>query len=222
MKKLASLLLLAFLSLNMVAQEKLSEGVITMKQNMSSPNSELNAQLALMGFMTTTTYFKDGNTRSETSSPMMGDMTVIANQEAKKVMTLMNNPQAGGKVYTTADINPSEEDLKDVAVEKTTETKTVLGYECTKYIATLKKDGADATMEIYATDKLSAVNNQTVALGDKFSGFPMYMVINMNQNGMEFVITSEVTEIKKETVSKDKFDMAPPEGYKEMQMPAGY
>lgn len=221
MRKFASLLLIAFLSLNMVAQEKLSEGVITIKQNMSSPNSELNAQLALMGFMTTTTYFKDGNTRSETSSPMMGDMTVIANQEAKKVMTLMNNPQAG-KVYTTADINPTDEDLKDVTVEKTTETKTVLGYECTKYVATLKKDGADATMEIYATEKLSAVNNQTVALGDKFSGFPMYMVINMNQNGMEFVITSEVTEIKKEAVSKDKFDMTAPEGYKEMQMPAGY
>lgn len=220
MKKLASLLLLAFLSLNMVAQEKLSEGVITTKQTMSSPNEEMNARLALMGFMTITTYFKGDMTRTEVSSPMTGDVVSVANIDTKEVISFINNPMLGKK-YLKTSFKTSEEDLKDITVEKTSETKTFLGYECTKYIATVNKDGVTAQMEIYTTPNLRAFSDQTSNLGDKLDGYPMYIKANINQQGMEIVSIHETTEIKKESVSDDKFDTTPPADYEEMQMPAG-
>ena len=50
-------------------------------------------------------------------------------------------------------------------------------------------------------------------MGTKVEGFPLYMEMNMSQMGMNIKIIHEVTEINKETVSDDKFDMTPPEGY---------
>ena len=44
-------------------------------------------------------------------------------------------------------------------------------------------------------------------------------MISMNQGGMAMDITSEVTEIKSESVDDSKFDMSVPEGYEEMKIP---
>ena len=59
MKKLLVLLLAVF-SLSTFAQEKISEGVITMKQTISSDDATVQAQLDMIGQMTSTTYFKKG------------------------------------------------------------------------------------------------------------------------------------------------------------------
>ena len=41
------------------SQNNLTEGVVVISQTMSSDNDEMNAQLAMMGDMRTTTYFKN-------------------------------------------------------------------------------------------------------------------------------------------------------------------
>lgn len=200
------------LSATMFAQKQIDEGVIISKQTMSSDNEQMNAQLAMLGDMITTTYFKNDKSRSELSNPMTGNTVFIADNNSKKSLVLMDNAMIGKK-YMESDISASEEDMENVSVEKTNETKTILGYDCTKYNVTMNKDGAEVKMEIYATDKLKAISQQATTFGKDFSGFPMYMDMAINQQGMKMNMVIEVTEVKAEKVSDDKFNMTPPEGY---------
>lgn len=200
------------LSVSMFAQKQIDEGVVISKQTMSSDNEQMNAQLAMLGDMITTTYFKNDKSRSELSNPMTGNTVFIADNNSKKSLVLMDNAMIGKK-YMESDISASEEDLENVSVEKTNETKTILGYECTKYNVVMNKDGAEVKMEIYATDKIKAISQQATTFGKEFSGFPMYMNMAIEQQGMKMNMVIEVTEIKAEKVSDDKFSMTPPEDY---------
>ena len=218
MKKLFTILFV-ILGLNAFAQEAMTEGVIKTKTTMSSPNAEVNAQFAMIGDILSVTYFKDGFTRTETSNVMTGNSVAVIDSNAKEMLMYMDN--MAGKVYMKNSYEPSEEDLKDITVEKTGETKDILGYSCAKYVTTISKNGATVNMDIYATDKLAAVSNQTTSFGDTIKGYPLLMEMKMNQGGMDIVITMEVTEIKKESVSSDKFDLTPPDGYKQVDKLGG-
>ncbi|MCB0426454.1 MAG: DUF4412 domain-containing protein [Mangrovimonas sp.] len=218
MKKLFTILFV-ILGLNAFAQEAMTEGVIKTKTTMSSPNAEVNAQFAMIGDILSVTYFKDGFTRTETSNVMTGNSVAVIDSNAKEMLMYMDN--MAGKVYMKNSYEPSEEDLKDITVEKTGETKDILGYSCAKYVTTISKNGATVNMDIYATDKLAAVSNQTTSFGDTIKGYPLLMEMKMNQGGMDMVITMEVTEIKKESVSSDKFDLTPPDGYKQVDKLGG-
>lgn len=200
------------LSVTMFAQKQIDEGVVISKQTMSSDNEQMNAQLAMLGDMVTTTYFKNDKSRSELSNPMTGNTVFIADNNSKKSLVLMDNAMIGKK-YMESDISPSEDDLENIAIEKTNETKTILGYECTKYNVVMNKDGAEVKMEIYATDKLKAISQQATAFGKEFSGFPMYMAMAIDQQGMKMNMVIEVTEVKSEPVADAMFSMTPPEGY---------
>ncbi len=73
-------------------------------------------------------------------------------------------------------------------------------------------------MEMYVTDKiLPIMSQQTAMLAGQLKGFPMYMIMKMNQQGMNMTITTEVTKLEKEAVSDDKLSMTPPEGYTKME-----
>ncbi len=213
MKKFLCILLVAF-SLTAVAQETLNEGVITSKMVMTSANSDVQSQLDMVGEIISTTYFKDDKTRTEVKNMMTGESTNIIDSSEKKMLVIMNNQ--AGKVYSESSIESSEEDLKNITITKGDETKTILGYECTEYNVIIKNNDTEMKLDIYSTDKISAVNQQTTAFGDQFKGFPMFMVMHMNQMGMDMTMTMEVTKIDSETVSADKFDMTPPEGYKKV------
>lgn len=138
-------------------------------------------------------------------------MTIMDNDNNQMLMTLNN--QMVGKKYVLKSMEPSEEDLENITVTKGDETKNILGYECQEYNVEVNKDGVVVKMDIYTTDKLSALSQQSTMMGADIKGFPMYLTMNMNQMGMNLTITQEATEIKKEAVSDDKFDMTPPEGY---------
>lgn len=219
MKKLFSILFVITLGLNAFAQETISEGVIKTKTTMSSPNAEVNAQFAMIGDILSVTYFKDGFTRTETSNVMTGNSVAIVDTKAQEMLMYMDN--MAGKIYTKDSYVPTEEEMKGVTVEKTDETKEILGYTCTKYITTLTQNGATVNMDIYSTDKIAATSNQTTSFGDAFKGYPLLMEMKMNQMGMDMNIKMEVTEIKSESVSSDKFDMTPPDGYKQVDKLTG-
>ncbi len=200
------------------AQEKISEGVITTKQTMSSTDEQMNMQLAMMGEVVTTTYFKANKSRSEMSSPMAGSTITVVDGDAGKMLVMLDNPMMGKK-YSVNDIKLEEDELKDVAVTATDETKVVLGYTCKKYDVVMKKQGVEVKMAMYVTDKLSAKSQQTSSLGGKVAGFPLYSEMKMNQMGAEIVVKMEASEIKKETVEDAKFNMTPLEGYELAQAP---
>lgn len=213
MKKILLLVIAIGLSLTMQAQKKITEGKLTAKQTITTDNEAAKAQLEQMGALISTTYFKGDKTRTELSNPMSGDVTTITNP--KSVLTLMDNP-AFGKKYTLVDVEEASKQVTSVEVEEGSETKTILGYECKQYKITVKQDVGDMEMILYATEQLPVKSQQSALIGDKFKGYPLYMIMKMNQMGMNMEITTEITAINEETVSDSKFNMTPPEGYEKM------
>jgi hypothetical protein len=211
MKKIIFLLLVAITTVGF-SQQSITEGIIFSKQTMSTDNAQMQGQLDMIGEILTTTYFKENKTRSETSNMMTGSTIAIMDNDNNQMLMAMSN-QMTGKKYVVKSMEPSEEDLKNVTITKGDETKNVLGYECQEYNVEVNKDGVVVKMDVYTTDKLSAISQQSTMMGADISGFPLFMTMNMSQMGMNLTITNEVTEIKEESVSDEKFDMTPPEGY---------
>lgn len=211
-------LLLVALSLGLMvsAQEKLAEGILVSKMTMSSDDEQMNSQLALIGDMEATTYFKGEKSRNETINPMSGEIITIIDNEVKQILILMNNPMVG-KMYSKTDVPEEDKSEGGVTVKKGTETKKVLGYDCKQYFVSVKQNGQEMEMEVFTTNAISAYSQQTASFSSKVDGFPLYFVMTMNQGPAKMKITSEVTDIKKETVSDEKFNMTPPKGYEEIK-----
>ena len=215
LSKKITLLLFSIMSMSIFAQKEMKEGVISMKITMSSENEQVNASLAMLGDMSTTTYFKGQKSRTEMKSPMTGDNTTIIDNTNKEMLVLLDNPMLGKK-YLKNTIDVSNEDLNNITVKETGDTKTILGYKCKGYDIIIKKDDTETKMTMYTTDKISAPNQNSTGLGGKVKGYPMYMVLNMSQSGMPLKTIMEVVEIKNEGVDNNKFDMTIPEGYSKM------
>ncbi len=217
MKKLI-LLFLVSLSIGAFAQKEVKEGVMIMKMTMSTDNEQAKAAFAMIGDIAVTTYFKGQKSRTEQNNQMTGENISIIDNDAKKVLVLLNNPMMGKK-YTETDISSANEDAKALSVKPNGQTKTIVGYECKGYDITGKKEGVELNMTMYTTDKILAPTQNTSMLGDKLKGYPMYMVMNMNQGGIDMKITMVVTELKDEKVDDGKFTMTVPEGYEKMEVP---
>jgi hypothetical protein len=198
------------------SQGDIKEGVITTTQKMSSDNEQMNAQISMMGDMITTTYFKGDKSRTEISSPMTGDMVVVTDGATKEMITFMNNPMLGKK-YMKSTMEIPQEDMDNVTITKGDATKTVLGYKCQQYFITANMEGQTMEMEVYTTEAINAYSQQTTAYNSKLKGFPLYTTMTMNQMGANITVVSEVTDIKKQALSDDKFSMAILEGYDEMK-----
>ena len=215
MKNLICLFLVGSLAFVSCAQDTFEEGKLVTKQTMKSDNEQVNAQLKMVGDVESVSYIKGDKSRTEVSSAMTGVVTTIVDADSKKMLILMDNPQMG-KIYSSQDITLSEEDKNSIEVKKGEETKTILGYDCQQYFATVTKQGQAVNMEMLVTDAIKAPSQQTAEFGDKIKGFPLYVKIDMSQMGAEMTVISEVTEIVKESVSADMFDLTPPEGYEAM------
>ncbi|MCA0133823.1 hypothetical protein [Winogradskyella alexanderae] len=216
MRRLIICICVVATSVVLTAQEKITEGIITSKQTMTSSNPAMKQQFEMIGDIISTTYFKGAKSRGEISNPMSGNVVGIVDAESMSSLTLMDGPM--GKKYMMTKVDNVEELMKTMSVEKTDETKTILGYECTAYDITLEQQGMQIKMKMFATDKIQPVfSGENMALYEQVEGFPMMMTSTINQMGTDIIITTEVTEIKQVEVSDDKFDMTIPEGYTEMK-----
>ena len=215
MKKIIVIASVLLMNLVIYAQEKFTEGILISKQTIFTDNDQLNSQFEAAGEMKSITFIKDSNSRVELSNPLSGDITTITNKE--QMLMLMDAPGLGKK-YNIQKLELNEEALKSINLVKGTETKTVLGYVCNQYTVTVNQNGVEMEMELFTTDKIpNVVSQQTAILGDKLEGFPLFMILKMNQFGTEMTITNEVTEIKSEPISDDRFDMSIPNGYEKLQ-----
>ena len=143
-------------------------------------------------------------------------MAAMKNGKEKQMLMLFDQPGVGKKFMLQSFV-PSEEDLKSVNVEKGDETKTVMGYECQQYFVKMKQNGQDVEMEMFTTDKISAFSHNTTAMGGKVEGYPLYFKMTLKQIGANIIVTSEITEIKEESVSDHKLSLMAPEGYSKME-----
>ncbi|MDO1499872.1 hypothetical protein Q2T40_06990 [Winogradskyella maritima] len=213
MKKILFAVMALSISFTALAQEKFEEGKMISKQTITSDNEQMSAMMASIGDIVSTTYVKGSKSRTETSNPMSGDITVITDNDAHEMLMIMDTP--GGKMYSKQSVKPTEETLESIKIEKGTETKTILGYECKQYTVSADVEGQTIEMELFVTEKIKPIlTQQTAVLAGKVNGFPLYMVMKMNQQGTNMTITTEITEMVSESVDESKLDMTPPEGYK--------
>ena len=197
------------------AQKSINEGVVTSKQTLSSEDDQVNMQLAMIGQIITTTWFKNDKSRSEISNPMIGNSIIVIDMAINKMM--MKDNAIVGKKYVLKDLASSESQIENLSVVETAETKTILGYVCKKYEVTIVKNGKGTEMTLYTTDKISAKSPQVISLGDLITGYPMLIEMKMSQMGTEILGSMEATNIVSEEISTTKFDMTPIEGYEKTE-----
>ncbi len=210
-----TIVLFLLISLNSFAQKEIKEGVISMKITMSSDNDQVNSSLAMLGDMKTTTYFKGKKSLTLLSNPMSGSTSTIIDNDKKEMLLLMDNPMLGKK-YKKSTMESSEQDMKNITVKETGDTKTILGYKCKGYDVIINNDGKESKMTMYVTDKITAPNQQNWALAKNIKGYPIYLKIDAKQGAFTITTTMEASEIKGENIDSSKFDMTIPEGYTEM------
>ncbi len=157
-------------------------------------------------------YIKGDKSRVDMNMPMQST-TTISDNKTKTIVMLMD---VMGMKYlikmTEADIKKEQDEMPDVKIKTTTETKQIAGYKSVKNELTIKtKEGKEETVNVWTTDEIPTSEVKSVYKGLK--GFPLEYSIN--QKGMKMTFTTK--EIAKETVADSKFDI-PTSGYTETTM----
>ncbi|HEY0262200.1 MAG TPA: DUF4412 domain-containing protein [Chitinophagales bacterium] len=131
------------------------------------------------------------------------------------------------KTYSAIPKSDADEKNKpDVKVEKTTETSSILGYTCTKYIVTMQEKGQNVTANVWATNDVKGIDIKAMAkqragktslFYEEIDGFPMRIETVLPQDAGS--ATVEVTELKNESVA-DSYFVVPSE-FKEVALSYG-
>ncbi len=98
MIKKVFILLVLFTSMFGFAQKPINEGVIISKQTLSSKDDQVNMQLAMVGQIITTTWFKNDKSRSEMSNPLIGNSIVVIDMAINKMLMMKDNAMIGKNI----------------------------------------------------------------------------------------------------------------------------
>lgn len=215
MIRIVIVLSIALLSLTASAQQEITEGVIKAKMTMTSNDEAMNTQFTMLGEVPMTFYVKNQKSRTEQLSQMIGNSIGIVDAKAKKLLLLMDNPM--GKKYDLKEINHSKEDLKNITVTETGDSKTIAGYKCKGYNIEVIKNGMTSKMIIYTTDKIKAPTKNTLELGGKLKGFPMHTTVYLGEGDSQITVTIVSVSATAEKVDDSKFDMTIPKGFSKLE-----
>jgi len=135
-------------------------------------------------------------------------MTTVLENTSGKGITITEGMM--GNFYTKID-GDEEGEEEDVKVEKTSETKKILGYKCVKYIIT---NGEDEIIIWAASELKGSFDSKFNVKSDEIEGFPLMMEIE----GEQMSITIKATSYAQKVPASEKFSMKPPEGYEEKDL----
>lgn len=148
----------------------------------------------------------------------MMDKAEVLYQKDKDQSVRIDN---ANKTYTImASKSSSTEPATQAKVTKTSETKKILNYTCTKYIVESTSSQGKPTQQIFWTTKEIAVDMKSLAnhragrekfFYDNIDGVPLEIEMSTPEGKM----TMEATEIKKESLAASLFQI--PAGYKEVK-----
>ncbi|HET8828052.1 MAG TPA: DUF4412 domain-containing protein [Pelobium sp.] len=140
--------------------------------------------------------------------------SVILNNLTNETLTLTDVPMQNKKFAVKMSkaeaekmqgVQPGQEDYK---VTKTTETKKIAGYNCTKYL--LKDETEDTDIELWATDEIQIPANALTSAIKGIKGVPI--AFSTNTGGLKSKLT--LKSISEEPVAEINFNI--PAGYELM------
>jgi hypothetical protein len=188
-----------------------TSGTVSYNMEFTSDNPEMAMAVGMMQGSKMVFSFMPGKTKMESTMGTMMKMSSVSDIKAKKSLMLME--VMGQKTATPSNIEPAKEDPANPAptVEKTTETKEIIGFKCVKNIV----KSADGTeMIIWTSNDLTAsLEGQKQFGGVKIEGFPLEFTTQSNGMNIHFIATGY-----DKAVNKKGFSTKIPEGYTEMSM----
>jgi GLPGLI family protein len=199
-----TILISAFLFSN--AQKTISEG--TLVYDIDIQPLKKDAATSSLSGATETIYLKGGLSRRDMVSNLGNEKTI---HDSKTGNAVILKEYSGQKLMITLtkqnwDARNSKND--GVVFSPTTETKEILGYQCSKATATLK-DGS--TMTVYYTKDLNVINKDYNALFKNLDGLAMQY--EMETKKLKFTYT--ITKIDLNSLQVAKFEF-PKSGYRVM------
>lgn len=196
MQLMITVVFLALIQLNVQAQKPLTEGKVVFA--ISYPDMEMDAQMMAMMPTESSVFFKGAMSRTELNMGMGISSSSIMNSKTGEIIALTDMMGSKSAMKMTADdIKKSKETPDKPVITLTTETKTIVGYNCKKAIV---KSGETSSLEVFYTDKISS---STAAALDwkEIKGFPMEYYLD--QNGLKMKFTAK--SVSPEKVSDDLF-----------------
>lgn len=206
-KQLFGLFTAVLTSLSLSAQ--VTEGSVKYSIDMQSDNPEMAMAISMMQGSTLAIYFKDNKSRTEMSMGSLMNTVIISDSDKKETLTLMSGMMGNTAVRSTyEETEANTEEMPDINIEITDETKEILGYTCKKAIMTADEGSENI---FWFTEEISANKEGQTMLSEKVPGFPLAMEVNAN--GM--IMNMMATGLEKKVKDKSLFDMTIPEGYTE-------
>jgi hypothetical protein len=180
--------------------KRLSEGILIYTVEWKLPE-----QMAAMASNFPTelkVYFKGDSSSLKTESPMYSS-TNITNISKEYERLLLEIPMMNKKfsvIFSPADQDKMAANLPDLVLTAGTETKTVAGYNATKYDVTEKKSNQNSTAW-FTKDVDVTTQNPLTRFYNKSYGFPVEFISYMN--GLS--IKATLKEIKAEAIPAGSF-----------------
>ena len=202
MKKLIFIAAILLIGANSFAQtgKKLSEGILIytvewkLPEQMAAMSSNFPTELKV--------YFKGDSSSLKTESPMYSS-TNITNINKEYERLLLDIPMMNKKfsvIFSPADQDKMAANLPDLVLTAGTETKTVAGYNATKYDVIEKKRNQNSTAW-FTKDIDVTTQNPLTRFYNKSYGFPVEFISYMN--GLS--VKATLKEIKAEAIPTGSF-----------------
>lgn len=191
---------MVFASVKTWAQKQFAEGTVVYDVTIESGANKSNAS--------NTVYIKGNNSRTEMVSDLGSEITI---HNAKSAGSVILKEFSGQKLMiklTKENWIAKNKIFSNITFSTTSETKTILGYNCKKAIA---KSDDGKTFTVYYTSDLVMGNKQYDPTFVNLPGLAMEYVIESGK--LKFTYT--VSKISFDQVSLSKFDF-PTSGYRVM------
>ena len=213
MKKLIFATAMLFIGAGLFAQtaKKLSEGTLIYSVEWNLPQQ---MQAMASSFPTELKVQFKGDSSSLKTESQMYNSTNITNISKEYERLLLDIPMMGKKfsvIFTPADQDKMADKLPDLALKAGTETKTVAGYNATKYDVMEKKSN-QASTAWFTKDIDVSTQNPLNRFYDKSFGFPVEFTSYMN--GLS--VKATLKEVKSEAVPVGSFSAG--KGYEEITL----
>jgi GLPGLI family protein len=200
-----------FIGLTITSFAQLTKGSVTYNMSFISDDPDMAMATAMMSGSKMILSFQPGASRADITMGSFGKISTVVDDKSKAYLMLMDMMGSKTAVKSTVDeMKAQAGEQPTYSVEKTSETKDVLGYKCTKAI--LRTDDGTELVGWY-TPELSVSTSGQNYFNEQMPGFPLEFS-TMAQGMTISMVASDISK----SVDKSVFAMKIPEGYTEKSM----